>query len=108
MAEVPDPHIARLIETHHAKTPTPATDTIMHRKVLLPWGILLRAAFAIVLLGGVALAQSSQSAPDRAAEVREVLRQGQELEVEHRWGEALSHYEEAVRQFPKDHGLQRR
>jgi len=70
--------------------------------------MLLRAAFTVLLLGGVGLAQSSQSAPDRASEVREVLRQGQELEVDHRWGEALSHYEEAVRQFPDDHGLQRR
>jgi len=80
----------------------------MQRKVALPCGIFLRAAFAVVLLAGAGLGQSSQSAPDRAAEVGEVLRQGQELELEHRWGEALSHYENAVRQFPNDHGLQRR
>ncbi|MBN2578367.1 MAG: S41 family peptidase [Pirellulales bacterium] len=36
------------------------------------------------------------------------LQQGQKLELERRWGDALSYYEDALRQFPGDDNLQRR
>ena len=38
----------------------------------------------------------------------ELLRQGRQLEVEDRWGEALSYYEKAIREFPDEQSLQRR
>ncbi len=41
-------------------------------------------------------------------EVADLLREGRALEVEHRWSEALSHYEGAMRKFPDDASLQRR
>jgi carboxyl-terminal processing protease len=43
-----------------------------------------------------------------AVEVSELLRRGQELETEKRWGDALAHYEDAVRHFPEDRQLERR
>ena len=45
---------------------------------------------------------------DRAAKIGELLRQGRRLEVEDRWGEALSHYEDAIRAFPDDRSLRSR
>lgn len=48
------------------------------------------------------------SSPDSVARVDEVLRQGQTLERERRWGEALAHYEEALRQFPGETQLEHR
>jgi carboxyl-terminal processing protease len=42
------------------------------------------------------------------AEVGSVLRQGQQLETQHRWSEALALYEDGVRQHPGDRDLQRR
>lgn len=80
----------------------------MRRRVPAPVSVLLRAALLLLLLGGLAAAQTSQPTWDHAAEVGELLRRGQELEVERRWGDAFSHYEDAVRQFPQDRSLQRR
>ncbi len=41
-------------------------------------------------------------------QVDDLLRRGQQLELEQRWGDALTHYEDALRQFPADTLLQRR
>jgi carboxyl-terminal processing protease len=43
-----------------------------------------------------------------AAEVDEILRLGEQLERERRWGEALSHYEEAIRRHPERSDLTHR
>jgi len=80
----------------------------MRRKVFLPPGALAGAILALLLLSNLAAAQSWQPALDHTAVVNEVLRRGRQLEVERRWDEALSHYEDAVRQFPDDQSLQRR
>ena len=45
---------------------------------------------------------------DTRGEITDILRRGQQLEVERRWGEALAHYEDAVRQHPKEATLQQR
>ncbi len=37
-----------------------------------------------------------------------LLKQGQQLEQQRRWGEALAHYENALRQYPNDGALQQR
>jgi carboxyl-terminal processing protease len=44
----------------------------------------------------------------RTLEVDGLLRHGQELEIQRRWGEALAHYEDALRTFPEDMTLERR
>jgi len=58
-----------------------------------------------VLLLGVA--SWARAAVD-PAEVGQLLREGRRLELEDRWGEALAHYEKAVRQFPDQASLKRR
>ncbi len=69
------------------------------------------AAFAQqpVLQGGAASQQTTTiSIPNHAAEIDGLLRHGYRLEAERRWSDALTHYEEAMRAFPDDLGLQRR
>lgn len=51
---------------------------------------------------------SSQAAGERSAAVESLVRQGSALESENRWGDALAHYEEALRDFPHDEVLARR
>jgi carboxyl-terminal processing protease len=45
---------------------------------------------------------------DPLGEVAEAIDHGQQLESQRRWGEALSHYEDAVRLHPRDTALQER
>jgi carboxyl-terminal processing protease len=40
--------------------------------------------------------------------VSDLLRRGRSLEQQRRWGEALAHYEEAVREYPQDASLRER
>lgn len=96
----------------------------MRRKVFSS-GLWVSLAALTVLLVSPAPAQQDPAPQDRAApptvisiagdslapdvaEIGDLLRQGQRFEVERRWGEALTHYEDAVRQFPSDASLQRR
>ncbi len=41
-------------------------------------------------------------------QLEEILQRGQTLEQERRWGEALTHYEEALRQHPNESRLEQR
>jgi carboxyl-terminal processing protease len=68
----------------------------------------LGAILAIFLLAQPVLPQESLYGPSHTAEIGELLRYGRQLEVESRWGEAVTYYEDAVRQFPGDRSLQRR
>ena len=45
---------------------------------------------------------------DSRGDVAELLQSGQQLEREQRWGEALAHYEEAIRRYPDDTNLRQR
>jgi carboxyl-terminal processing protease len=63
--------------------------------------------YAAVALCAAGWAQGPAGA-DRSASLDDVLRRGQQLETERRWGDALAHYEEAVRQFPEEPALERR
>ena len=56
----------------------------------------------------IPLASASIATGSSVAEVGSVLRQGQQLETQHRWSEALALYEDGVRQHPGDRDLQRR
>jgi carboxyl-terminal processing protease len=67
------------------------------------------AALAYWTLVAAVLAQSAVTiALPKAPDLGEVLRRGQQMESEKRWGEALSHYEDALRQFPGEENLKRR
>jgi len=73
------------------------------------WAALL----ALSLLSAAGIAQSpSPLAPSAISAapspLADLIRQGSQLESEGRWGEAMSFYEEAIRRFPDDRGLERR
>ncbi len=53
---------------------------------------------------------AAQAGADGSAadEASRILERGQSLEGERRWGEALTHYEESLRRFPKDPALEQR
>jgi len=81
----------------------------MRRRVLWVSGGLFVLALTLILASAAAAQQATAiSIPNYSAEIGELLRRGRQLEIEQRWGEALSHYEDAVRQFPLDDSLQRR
>lgn len=88
------------------KTLPPKTLPSTRPKLLFAGRVLAGAVLAALLLAGLAAGQSPQFPADTAPEVSELLQHGQQLEVERRWGDALSHYEDAIRQFPNDRGLQ--
>jgi len=51
---------------------------------------------------------SSLAFSERSIQIDGYLQHGQELEVQRRWGEALAHYEEGLRQFPDENVLEKR
>ncbi|MHC4401810.1 MAG: S41 family peptidase [Planctomycetota bacterium] len=79
----------------------------MRRRMHLSGAGVLAAVLALLCLAPAA-AQSLKISAEATTEVGDVLRQGRQLEVENRWGEALTHYEDALRQYPDDPSLKRR
>lgn len=81
----------------------------MRRRVCVV-GIRACLAALALLLTAAAYAQlpTTVTISDPRGEIDELLQRGHQLEVERRWGEALAHYEDAVRQHPKELDLQRR
>ncbi len=65
---------------------------------------------ALFLVGSIptAPAQTTPAAHAGATELGELLQAGRNLELENRWGEALAHYESALRRFPENGSLVRR
>jgi carboxyl-terminal processing protease len=74
--------------------------------------VSLRALLAVValLLAVPAVAQlpTTITISDPRGEIADLLNRGQQLEQQRRWGEALAHYEDAVRLHPKESSLQQR
>jgi carboxyl-terminal processing protease len=81
----------------------------MRQRVFL---VGFRACLATValLVATAAIAQlpTTITISDPSGEVSELLRRGEQFEQQRRWGEALTHYEESVRQYPKQSVLQQR
>ena len=77
---------------------------------LLAAAIFWLAAFAILAAPAAAQppAASSLAFSERSIQIDGFLQHGQELEVQRRWGEALAHYEECLRQFPEENTLEKR
>lgn len=86
----------------------------MRYKALFPGRWIASALAFWLLAGSLALAQTTAAlAPppidsNPLVQVGEWLRQGRQFETEHRWDEALAHYEKAMREFPDDLGLKHR
>ncbi|MBI2824455.1 MAG: S41 family peptidase [Planctomycetia bacterium] len=88
----------------------------MHRRVSLVFStlfVLFVSALGLPMAGvaqvafvapQVAEGQPRDDVPDSAR----VLERGQSLEGERRWGEALTHYEDALRRYPRDAALEQR
>jgi carboxyl-terminal processing protease len=85
------------------------TDDTMRQRVLPALAALF---LALAVFSSAAPAFAQQAAPaasaDRTAQLDDVLRRGYQLEAQRRWGEALAHYEDALRLFPQEPGLERR
>jgi carboxyl-terminal processing protease len=66
----------------------------------------------MAVLAAPAVAQqptaSSLAFSERSLQIDGYLQRGQELEAQRRWGEALAHYEECLRQFPAENVLEKR
>ncbi len=85
-------------------------------KLAGPYGsrVVRAALLAVLLLVGRVHAQSSVNSPSvvpggsLSASVTSLLEQGRQLEQQQRWVDALSHYEDAVRQFPSHEDLKLR
>jgi carboxyl-terminal processing protease len=77
------------------------------RLALCGWLALLTALVAWPT-PGIAQFRTVREIPGGAHEFDEILRVGDQLEGQRRWGEALSHYEEAVRRHPQHGELQQR
>ena len=80
----------------------------MRRKAFPAGNALLGTILLILFLGTQTVGQTASGAADATSDAAEVLRQGRQLEVESRWGEALTHYEDAVRRFPEEASFRRR
>jgi carboxyl-terminal processing protease len=81
----------------------------MRRRVLAA-GFRVFMAVVAVLWIAPAIAQQGTTVAisDRPADIADVLQRGRQLEVERRWGDALTHYEDALRLYPGESSLQRR
>jgi carboxyl-terminal processing protease len=88
----------------------------MRRKIIPLFITLLVAAVWCSALGQVqaqirivppagAAASAGANGSAAAAEIDDLLRRGQQLEVERRWGEAVALYEDALRENPSDSSL---
>jgi carboxyl-terminal processing protease len=64
--------------------------------------LFIFAASAVAQLPTVITVSKSTQAVD------DLLQRGRQLELERRWGDALTHYEEALRQYPTESVLQKR
>ncbi len=81
----------------------------MRRRVFSVFGALRLAALVLFFVStAVAQQTTTISINTHSAEVGKALQDGRRLERERRWGEALTHYEDAIREFPYDASLQRR
>jgi carboxyl-terminal processing protease len=76
----------------------------------VPFGYRACLAVLALLLAVPAAAQQGTviSISDPRGAAADLLRGGQQLEQQRRWGEALAHYEEAIRQYPDDDALHQR
>jgi hypothetical protein len=78
------------------------------RRVLLLGTAALLSFLALWVAPAAAQLPTTITISDSRGEVAELLRRGHQLELERRWGDALSHYEEGLRRHPNDASLQQR
>ena len=74
----------------------------------MPSGACARHAFDSSGVSALAQPSATIAISDRSLQIDEVLRQGQQLESQRRWGEARGDYEDALHFFPAESSLERR
>jgi carboxyl-terminal processing protease len=78
------------------------------RRWLFAAAVLCLAAVLTAPLAAQQPSTSTLAFSERSLQIDGYLQRGQELEGQQRWGEALAHYEEGLRQFPQDNALEKR
>lgn len=78
------------------------------RRVYLLGAAALLAVLATWSAPAAAQLPTTITISDSRGEIAELLRRGHQLELERRWGDALSHYEEGLRRHPNETSLQQR
>ena len=80
------------------------------RRRFLAAAALWSAALAVLALPALAQRPTTSTIAfsERSIQIDGYVQRGQELEVQRRWGEALAHYEEGLRQFPEENVLEKR
>ena len=112
---LPEAHPTAHIPWIAADKASPFTDDNMRRiqsgllrSLMIAWAVLLALpAVAQVPLPSTT-APTTISISNRTREMDDLLRSGQQLEIERRWADALTHYEEGLRRYPGEAFLQRR
>ena len=82
----------------------------MRRRVLHAAGAILSCRAGPSCRLGRSCPTGHHPRPSAAArlQIEDLLRQGRQLELQRRWGEALTHYEDALRLYPAEGSLERR
>jgi carboxyl-terminal processing protease len=80
----------------------------MGRKDFSRTSAALFGALLVVLVVSNSVLGQSPAPGSSVAQIDDLLRQGYQLEQQKRWSEALTLYEDGVRQFPAEQNLQRR
>lgn len=80
----------------------------MLRRASLPWVLWLLTVVAIAPASAQSAVPLTVESSAARVRVDELLRQGRQLESVEQWGEALTHYEDALRDFPDDRTLRER
>ncbi|MGO9115232.1 MAG: hypothetical protein ACLP9L_38965, partial [Thermoguttaceae bacterium] len=80
----------------------------MRRRLFAAAVLCFATVLAVPAAAQQPTASSSLAFSERSIQIDGYLQRGQELEVQRRWGEALTHYEEGLRQFPQDGILEKR
>jgi len=80
------------------------------RQRVFTFGFRAIIAAAVFLVGAAAYAQlpTTVRISDPRGEIDAILSRGRQLEIERRWGEALAHYEDAMRRHPQEAELRQR
>ena len=78
--------------------------------IIVPRLLLLALVIGLTQVTAVAWAQTriSAAAIESTADIQHILEEGLQLERAKRWGEALTHYEEALQAFPDRTEIQTR
>ena len=77
---------------------------LMNRRNFLVLALLGALLFSLGRAGYAQLG-FSESQPGEQDPIIQLLNEGRQLESDERWGEALTHYEDAARRFPQNNQL---